>query len=89
MGTGDLHEIGDRSSKGGHHGTPPKRPILPSSGQNRPILPFWRAIWDDFVPYCPSGRAIWDDFGGGGGSNFALQKGNMGRFWWRGGSCFG
>ena len=28
---------------------------LPPLRQKRPILPFWRAIWDDFVPYRPSG----------------------------------
>ena len=54
------------SSKGGHHGTEPICPILPSSGRFRPILPFWRAIWDDFVPYRPSRRSIWDEFAGGG-----------------------
>ena len=28
---------------------------LPPFRRKRPILPFWRAIWDDFVPYRPSG----------------------------------
>ena len=28
---------------------------LPPLHQKRPILPFWRVIWDDFVPYRPSG----------------------------------
>ena len=53
------------SSKGGHHGTAPNRPIMPSSGQIRPILPFWKGNM---------GRFWWR-----GGSNFGLQKGNMGR----------
>ena len=41
-------------------GRSPKRPRGSSSGQNRPRLPFWRVIWDDFVPVCPSGRANCD-----------------------------
>ena len=71
------------SSKGGHHGTAPNCPILPSSGQIRPILPFWRAIWDDFVPYRPSGRSIWD-----GRPILPFWKGNMGRNRRRGGKHF-